>query len=536
MKKVIQKKKAYMLILFLIIALLFGCAENEESFPAFLQLNKRDEGSLLTDMEGAFDKVREDAMWSMEQYEELLEACQEKLVPVAWKEELSDMEWEEDIRPYMEYDWLRDEHIFRSYTSDESFRMQLADLNMDGQREMLVSQSGEDGCDTLSVYTVMDGKVAYCGFVPTGYKPGDYFDFWPSYDIRLYWNNALFTTKCIVHWKKIDRTDEEQFLKFWPLCYIDAYQNKEGEFRYLSGVCRNGCFEIYESTFDGTEITYRPVISVMPSFVDTDEELSWKYLTAENWNEWDKAETDDKYMGESYSLVKEYMEGYEKVNIQFVMSDYAVPANKGIDRLSDNQQVVIQDNLIDEDIQQAFHTEGQHAVIKDNIQAGFVRTMEGTVTDSEVTVTLGEKYYEFLKQYNEGPILTDPSGYVTKVRVGEGLRTENFRDITYRNFDDISFDRIGYNMLNGDVSGEQYILLIKLWTPRFSTFRGIRVGMSQAQLQEAYGNLESEYLDDNKLKYTYRRDGLVIDFFVEEGKISEIWLQRTDMYPKQGRN
>lgn len=81
--------------------------------------------------------------------------------------------------------------------------MQLADLNLDGQPEMLVSEY----CDRMAeddtyVFTIQKGEV-------------------------VYWGKIIAS---------VQFTENEFFgdLEYLPSYYIDVYQNAEGEFRYLS--------------------------------------------------------------------------------------------------------------------------------------------------------------------------------------------------------------------------------------------------------------------------------------------------------------
>lgn len=139
--------------------------------------------------------------------------------------ELESIDWDEEIRPYMEYDWICDKNIERY--CDTSWYMQLADLNLDGQREMLVTLPIYQGEDLIFIYTVEDETVVYCGKIIAG---------------AAYNDNASFI-----------KTGG-----YLPSNYIDVYQNESGELKYLSSEddLRGtfGYYQIYESTFDGKSI------------------------------------------------------------------------------------------------------------------------------------------------------------------------------------------------------------------------------------------------------------------------------------------
>lgn len=139
--------------------------------------------------------------------------------------ELESIDWDEEIRPYMEYDWICDKNIERY--CDTSWYMQLADLNLDGQREMLVTLPIYQGEDLIFIYTVEDETVVYCGKIIAG---------------AAYNDNASFI-----------KTGG-----YLPSNYIDVYQNESGELKYLSSEDdlhgTFGYYQIYESTFDGKSI------------------------------------------------------------------------------------------------------------------------------------------------------------------------------------------------------------------------------------------------------------------------------------------
>ena len=520
-------KKAHLFLILLLITLLYGCGETgaEAEQPAFAKTGGL-ELRISVKLKRSLDKGRRSVWRPIEIRDELLAAYEEELVPVTWEEELSKTKWDEDIRPYMEYDWLQyaGAGIYKEYTEKSYVRMRLMDLNMDGQREMLLIQS-VDGCDFVSVYTVENGRVVYCGLIPAD-GPGK------SYN-RCSFYNLMTDKERKTH--TADRTGqtgglEGGFLNFWPDSDIDVYQNGEGKFKYISSVCLSGWFEIYESTFDGREITCERLCRVKTDLIYRNSK--WNYLTAED----DKSpEIDDGALTKLNGLLAEHMEGYEKVRIPSVESDYAFPVlEHSQDRVTEEWERVKHNRILTGGMRESLDKEErQSEIVRNNIRAGFIRAMEGAVTDGESVVAPGEDLKEFYDSYPEEVRWSEstPTQIVTSMEIEGG----GYRNIYFLNYDDIGFDMIGYNQQNGDTSENHlYVFTIDLYTPRFSTSKGIRVGMSADELLKAYKELEVEQNYANTYKeryiYTYKNDNLEIEFYVEEGKISSIRLHRTDLF------
>lgn len=229
------------------------------------------------------------------------------------KAELERIDWNEEIRPYMEYDWLGDKNIERYY--DTSWLMQLADLNLDGQREMLVTVPIYRGNDLTFVYTVEDDTVVYCGKIIAGaaYK------------------------------------DNESFIKMGELLpsnYIDVYQNKSGELRYLSSEDdlhgTFGYYQIYESTFDGKCISCKPLYTICFS-KNSNGNMEYGYA-AGDWQEGENEVKDDENYTAFIQVMEAHMEGYEKVDISFTASEFYVPGI--VDKLPEEKKEMVRDNIV----------------------------------------------------------------------------------------------------------------------------------------------------------------------------------------------
>ena len=324
-----MKRKSYLMLL-TVLLLLYGCAQNdvdhvesaqdivsieetvepteaiqEETIPKDEQENEQETASDMTTVQ----LTKEDIAYYMDSWAKYLE-------PTMTTEELKQLEqiqWDEKIRPYMEYDWVGDEHIDRIIISINSWVMQLADLNMDGQPEMLISEYFYHmGDDLTHVFTIQDGEVVYCGKIIAGIA----FEYNESYGGANY----------------------------LPSYYIDVYQNDAGEFRYLSceGI-RMGDWsycQIYASTFDGTRISDVPVFAIDFATL-SDGNVDYHYIEGERDNH--MLDDDENYTSFSQAM-KEYMEGYEKVDIDFVVSSYRVPTVAG--ELPKEQQEIVRNNII----------------------------------------------------------------------------------------------------------------------------------------------------------------------------------------------
>ena len=299
--------------------LLTGCANvTEESsdtkLPEEIEEDSREETlSEIEEYNTSDDETTQDTdeniVWYMDLWAEELE-------PVMTAEELEQLgqiEWDENIRPYMEYNWISDERIERNDWASNLWVMQLADLNMDGQPEMLVSEYFYSLDDLTHVYTLKDGEVIYCGKIIASAA----FEYNESYGGSSY----------------------------LPSYYIDVYQNDEGEFRYLSSeefARMEGHYQIYESSFDGTGISCEPVFAI--SYAHVSGGNTNYYYEIGDWHEKENETPDDENYTAFHQVMEEYMEGYEKVDIDFVVCEYRVPTLAGV--LPEEQQEIVRNNIV----------------------------------------------------------------------------------------------------------------------------------------------------------------------------------------------
>lgn len=246
------------------------------------------------------------------------------LEPIATEAELNQLEaidWDEKLRPYMEYDWIGDERIEKNFLYVNRWVMQLADLNLDGQPEMLISEY----CDRMAedytyVFTIQKGEVLYCGRIIAS----------------------------------VQFTENEFFgnLKYLPSYYMDVYRNADGEFRYLSCddflMAAHGAYWIYESTFDGTSISDK--LAYMIEFAeesDGTKHCSYAFGDKLGDNDLDYNENaivDDEAYSAFCQVMEEYMQGYQRVDVTFTVSEYRVPAGAG--DLSEGQRGIVRQNIV----------------------------------------------------------------------------------------------------------------------------------------------------------------------------------------------
>lgn len=324
-----MKRNLYLIILAVFI-LLYGCAKNdgdtvetvqepvvtEESaeLPKDIQEETIPENEQETVSDDVSSRLtEEDIAYYMDSWAEYLEPT----MTTEELEQLGQIKWDEKIRPYMEYDWVGDEYIDKIIISINSWVMQLADLNMDGQPEMLISEYFDHmGDDLTHVFTIQDGEVVYCGKIIAGIAYEENKDIYGDLD-------------------------------YLPANYIDVYQNAVGEFRYLSceGI-RMGDWsycQIYASTFDGTRISDVPVFAIDFATL-SDGNVDYHYIEGERDGHIGDMLDDDKNYTAFSQAMNEYMEGYEKVDIEFVVSGYRVPTVAG--ELPEEQQEIVRNNII----------------------------------------------------------------------------------------------------------------------------------------------------------------------------------------------
>lgn len=329
-----KKVKIIVMLILLFVAAMVGyhgyCSFLIEEGANINIQNKEGKTAYDTAVELGYEEYVEELISNEEDdfsiwYSELWAKYLEPITTEAESDRLESIDWDEKIRTYMEHDWISDERIEKNILSMNSWVMQLADLNLDGTPEMLVSEY----CDRMAedytyVFTIQEETVVYCGKIIAS----------------------------------VQFTDHEFFgdLKYLPSYYIDVYQNADGEFRYLSCddslMAAHGEYWIYESTFDGTSISGN--LAYMINFAEesdgtkhcgyaSGDKLGDNYSDYyENYNE--NVVVDDEAYSDFCRVMEAYMQGYQRVDISFTVSEYRVPAASGA--LSSEQQEIVRENIV----------------------------------------------------------------------------------------------------------------------------------------------------------------------------------------------
>lgn len=326
-------------LLILTAALLMGCTagESEEALQAesnMTNVSERPVWSDLTDTLYAgmeeFEKIREDLIASMGetpylQSEEYLERQREEAVRHATRPFLSEtrMEntvWDEDLLPYAEYDWLGEERVFEELaTRYSTVKFTLADLNQDGQRELMITVYA-DTCRAVDqvtlIYTVKNGQVFCCG-----------------------------ETKASAKWvNKYELIGEASFIpanKSWLQNLFDVYLDGEGNYHFLSygedlhAYLKN--YIIYETTLEDGQISYKPILSRL---CIGDRHGYW---TEENWGNFQEYIEDDEDHTKFMYVLSNLFADEKKVETDFFYSPYEVPGC--VKELSEEEQEIVRYNI-----------------------------------------------------------------------------------------------------------------------------------------------------------------------------------------------
>lgn len=309
------------LTLFLLLIMLCGCNKSsglDMKYDNDIEIVNTENSYTSEQINSFQEKVDRDIKeWSEDSYDWYINHFADDLQPMVSNEEyekVTQIEWEPSIRPYMEYDWINDDRIDRVMAYTNMWTMQLMDMNEDGQPEMLISEYFYNMEDYTHIYSIQNGKVIYCGKVVASCEFDD---------------NSFFTDK-----------------SFLPTYYIDVYRNSSGEYRYLS--CddilyqTHGDYQIYEITFDGNAVAYTPLYA-LSFFEDSNGNMNYQYAPGE-WLVRDKIIEDDENYTEFSIAMSKYMDGYEKQNIPYIISEYRVPGLAG--ELPEEQQDIVRKNII----------------------------------------------------------------------------------------------------------------------------------------------------------------------------------------------
>lgn len=281
--------KKQIILICLLILCLYGCKKKEGS----LSLDKSD---------GAVSQLE-----NIEEKNDIIQSVSHNA--------LNGTRTDDEFECYAQYDWLHDENIWKSATWDSTIRLTLADINLDGKKEMLITiltwrQPGE----TL-IYSVGDGTVKLQGKVNAGFEFG-----------------------------KNDFT-------YWPEELFDVYQNEEGKVRLLS--CGKdehenfGSSLIYQTDIEGKEMKGIPVYAMVHTSQNTyaywDKEI-------DVWQD-ENLKADNKAYTELCNVIKNDMADYQKKYTEFFYIEYQIPGN--IQELNEKEK-----NEIESEISEAINGQG----------------------------------------------------------------------------------------------------------------------------------------------------------------------------------
>ncbi len=299
-------KKGFLVGIILCLLMVFclaGCKDElEEPEQGNMQSDIGQEESIVgAESENTESEEISEEAWEIdpEFVEEMILVYEDILQPIGTEEEfdkLDAIDWDEAIRPFMEYNWLEDSGIEANHLVDNRWVMQLGDLNQDGQPEMLISEVIYNKEEFTYIYTVKDGEVVSCGKL----------------------NGSR------------DYMFQEDFSgagAFYPSYYVDVYQNDDGDLRILScdvvQMADWGWVQIYAGTYDGTAISCEPVYGAGYA-KSSDGAMHYTCYVGDIVEENKQIEDDEQY-SEFNRLMDEYMEGYEKVDVDFIASEYYPP-------------------------------------------------------------------------------------------------------------------------------------------------------------------------------------------------------------------
>lgn len=254
-------KKSFIVLLICIFVFMFGCTQKEKDEIEEIKGSESEQEIILSDSND----------------------------PIISEDELTGIEWDDDLMPYVKYDFL-DENEFWDYaTMDSNIFISFGDLNLDGQREMMITIPALGDNSRTFIYTVEDREVTYCGYTIAGK----------------------------------DYTDNSVEFKYWPKNLFDVYTNKQGEFRYFSSDSdlhgNFGSNSIYESSFENNRISYKTVFAMVYS------EDDYGYWTEDTWDDWENYDPDDEKYSALDKIISDYMRDYEKVDVPFLYSEYSIP-------------------------------------------------------------------------------------------------------------------------------------------------------------------------------------------------------------------
>ncbi|MGN0130933.1 MAG: hypothetical protein ACI4AA_00655 [Lachnospiraceae bacterium] len=151
-------------------------------------------------------------------------------------------------------------------------------------------------------------------------------------------------------------------------------------------------------------------------------------------------------------------------------------------------------------------------------------TVCASVEDGELTLTLGMTVEDFYDYYGEEEI---PSESTPTQLIGTDVIDGVYYKWYFHNFDDISVSTTNYHVADKNLSDDDYVLCgIKLWTSRFHTSKGIKVGDTLAEVIEAYGDDLQESNDEGT--YYVVDGGITTSFYIEKDCVTSIYIREDE--------
>ena len=127
-------KKSFIVLLICIFVFMFGCTQKEKDEIEETKGSESEQEIILSDSND----------------------------PIISEDELTGIEWDDDLMPYVEYNFF-DENEFWDYaTMDSNIFISFGDLNLDGQREMMITIPALGDNSRTFIYTIEDREVTYC--------------------------------------------------------------------------------------------------------------------------------------------------------------------------------------------------------------------------------------------------------------------------------------------------------------------------------------------------------------------------------------
>ena len=306
-----MKKKTVSLLLAITMTalMLTGCATGETTREIMEnQVEEAEEPEVTPEeteeaVEESEEKEKEVAGWTKEEWQERLYADRNKfytnkrvatIEPWLPEEVMENIDWDEDLIPYLDYDWPNEEKLWLASLGNGSTDFILADLNEDGQRELIFNIYDWRQPGVTHIYTVIDGEVVYCGETLAS-------------DVRF------------------DVDDNVKAIPYFPEEIFDVYQDPEGCYQLISYGYGNlhgefGSYSCFETTYDKGQISYVPAFGTLYSV--SNEDYLYRYWIEENgedWEDvkWDKAIGDDEDFTTLTRLLSEQYADYKKVEVTF---------------------------------------------------------------------------------------------------------------------------------------------------------------------------------------------------------------------------